>query len=432
MNVTGFRFSGGKKYKNERAGFIALNAETENIVLSSLHEEFQDEFSKVKRKCPFDDAKLPVLFKMVFYAKNATKKPRNAHKIKEVGDADEGLYEVSFVHCDGASEVEFHFESHMYNEGGNYLPYGETSVPSILFAFSCLFGVALGVWVAYVKKHKLRAHKVHHLMTVLLVFKMLSLLARSIDMHYIKMNGYSVVWNFLYHTFRAFKAIMFFLVVILIGTGWSLLKPALNPRERKFLLFVLPMQVLANIALEIADELPKGSTAFMRWRDIFLMVDLVCCLAVAVPIFAHIQHLERQTDIDSKAEVNLAKLKQFRRFYLLVLFYVYFSRVVIFLVGNSMNFKHRWVETLLREGLALIFYVVIGYSFKPTNENLYLKVATGEGEYEPDRMSSVGGDLDDDPFHEDYFFNADDEHQNQYGLDDDDDHAVEMSSVRKE
>ena len=36
---------------------------------------------------------------------------------------------------------------------------------------------------------------------------------------------------------------MMFVVIILIGTGWSLLKPFLNDREKKIFLIVLPLQV---------------------------------------------------------------------------------------------------------------------------------------------------------------------------------------------
>jgi hypothetical protein len=34
-----------------------------------------------------------------------------------------------------------------------------------------------------------------------------------------------------------------FAVILLIGTGWSFLKPYLHPREKRLLMTVLPMQV---------------------------------------------------------------------------------------------------------------------------------------------------------------------------------------------
>ena len=52
---------------------------------------------------------------------------------------------------------------------------------------------------------------------------------------------------------------MFFSVIMLVGTGWSLLKPFLNIREKKILLAVLPLQVIDNIALVVMEEMSPVS-----------------------------------------------------------------------------------------------------------------------------------------------------------------------------
>ncbi len=43
-------------------------------------------------------------------------------------------------------------------------------------------------------------------------------------------------------------------VVVLIGTGWSYLKVFLADKEKKILMVVIPLQVMAEVAIIILDE----------------------------------------------------------------------------------------------------------------------------------------------------------------------------------
>lgn len=53
---------------------------------------------------------------------------------------------------------------------------------------------------------------------------------------------------------------MRFVVVLLIGSGWTLLKPFLNDREKKIVLVVLALQVLKyRLGLLRVDEWGTGS-----------------------------------------------------------------------------------------------------------------------------------------------------------------------------
>ena len=42
-----------------------------------------------------------------------------------------------------------------------------------------------------------------------------------------------------------------FAVILLIGTGWSFLKPYLHPREKRLLMTVLPMQVRHHVCMSL-------------------------------------------------------------------------------------------------------------------------------------------------------------------------------------
>lgn len=53
-------------------------------------------------------------------------------------------------------------------------------------------------------------------------------------------------------------------VVILIGTGWSYLKVFLAEKEKKILMIVIPLQVMAEVAIIILDE---DTPAARNWFD---------------------------------------------------------------------------------------------------------------------------------------------------------------------
>lgn len=81
------------------------------------------------------------------------------------------------------------------------------------------------------------------MMTVLLVFKTLSMLFESIRYHYLRLTGAAEAWSIVYYLFAFLKGITLFVVVLLIGTGWSLIKPFLNDRDKRIIIIVLSLQV---------------------------------------------------------------------------------------------------------------------------------------------------------------------------------------------
>jgi hypothetical protein len=57
------------------------------------------------------------------------------------------------------------------------------------------------------------------------------------------MYGVSELWSIVYYFFACLKGVMLFTVILLIGSGWSLMKSYLNDKEKKTILFVLMLQV---------------------------------------------------------------------------------------------------------------------------------------------------------------------------------------------
>lgn len=90
------------------------------------------------------------------------------------------------------------------------------------------------------------------------------------------------------------------------------------------------------------------------------------------------------TQTDGKAQVSLQRLKLFRRYYVMVLLYVYgalrdeekidrdlscsnflllrpsVSRIMLYLLEISLYFRYQWLGPLFVEVTTLTFYVVVG------------------------------------------------------------------------
>jgi len=58
-------------------------------------------------------------------------------------------------------------------------------------------------------------------------------------------------------------------------------------------------------------------------------VDIICCCAILFPIVWSIKHLREASQTDGKAARSLHKLTLFRQFYVMVVSYIYFTRIVV-------------------------------------------------------------------------------------------------------
>ena len=129
------------------------------------------------------------------------------------------------------------------------------------------------------------------------------------------------------------------------------------------------------------------------WANIALLVDLISCGAILYPVIWYasrflqhlflshqrsIRHLSQTLGTDGKAAASLARLKfsyspflslilidfrLFRRFYVLVLAYIYLTRILVYLVSNSVPFRYTWTAPFLDELITLGFYLITALVF---------------------------------------------------------------------
>ncbi|KAL1820053.1 hypothetical protein ACET3Z_014922 [Daucus carota] len=301
----------------------------------------------------------------------------------EANDANQ--YTLVFANCVPNLKVSMNVKSAMYNVEPRtgqrvYLSAGKTSLPSIYFVFFLMYISLAGFWIFTIYSKILSVFRIHFFMLAVVILKALNLLCETEDKSYIKRTGTAHGWDVLFYIFSFLKGITLFTLIVLIGTGWSFIKPYLQGKEKKVLMIVIPLQVIANVAQIVIDETgPFGEDSDM-WKKVFLLVDIVCCCAVLFPIVWSIKNLREAARTDGKAAVNLMKLTLFRQYYVVVICYIYFTRVVVYALETITSYRYEWTSVVAAELATLAFYIFTGYNFRPKAHNPYFAIDDEEEE----------------------------------------------------
>ncbi|XP_017468863.1 PREDICTED: protein GPR107 [Rhagoletis zephyria] len=294
---------------------------------------------------------------------------------------DEGLYNLHFHACPNyrsSRAISFDVDIEEKNNN-NFLSAGEMPLPALYSMMSVLFFLSGLFWVFILKKSKHTVHKLHYIMAVLVFLKSLSLMFHSINYHFIQIRGEHVeAWAILYYVTHLLKGSVLFITIVLMGTGWTFIKPILSDKDKKIFMIVIPLQVLANVAEIIIDESEESDIEFRTWRNIFIFVDLICCGAILFPIVWSIKHLHEASATDGKAAINLRKLKLFRQFYIMIVCYIYFTRIVVYLLKMTVAFQYAWLDEMFHEMATYVFFVLTGYKFRPDSSHPYFAVRNEE------------------------------------------------------
>jgi hypothetical protein len=334
---------------------------------------------------------------------------------------EEGLYFLLYQVCPydpsivSNFELDFHFDNTDAFGNENFLSAGEMKLPGLFFFFAISYLICFVVWFTNIReiqqgrdghfyKHSGRHHggnsrpmiyRIHHLMSVLVLLKFLTVLFESIRYHVIRVSGHAEVWTFLYYAFSFVKGTFLFTVILLIGTGWSFVKPFLNDREKRIIFVVLVLQVINNLALIFLSQESEGEARYARWAGLLHIVDIICCCVVLVPLVWQVNELEKTVDVEDsedpqdleeremalemgdKGEI-LSKLKLFRAFYLLVVAYIYSTRILVYLFATLLDYQHIWVRHFVVELVTLSFYVAVGMMFRPKFEHKYVGIKKEE------------------------------------------------------
>ncbi|KAI4470877.1 lung seven transmembrane receptor [Holotrichia oblita] len=310
-------------------------------------------------------------------------------------DSEEGLYNLYFHSCPNYvtnNEVEYDFTMEIVEENaGSFLSAGEMPLPALYCTMAMLFFLSGCFWVFLLKQSRHPVFKIHYLMATLVFIKSISLAFHGINYHFIEIKGvHLATWAVLFYVAHLLKGALLFITLVLIGTGWTFIKHVLAPRDKRLFMAIIPLQVLANMAEIILEESEEGAREYRAWQDVFILVDLLCCGFILFPVVWSIRHLEEASRTDGKAAVNLRKLKLFRHFYVMIVCYIYFTRIIVYLLRLTVPFQYGWLHEMFREMATYVFFVLTGYKFRPAAHNPYFTLPSDDEDEEDEVLTENG------------------------------------------
>ena len=146
---------------------------------------------------------------------------------------DPGEYAVVLSNCQDGVEVTMDVRTEMYNvrrpDGTrDYLPVGLQPLPAIYAVVSAVYVAFLAGWVWTCSRQRAAAERIHAVMGALLLFKALKTACAAEDAWFVERTGTPHGWDVTFYVFGFFKGVLLLTVILLIGTGWSFIKPYLQ------------------------------------------------------------------------------------------------------------------------------------------------------------------------------------------------------------
>lgn len=290
-------------------------------------------------------------------------------------------YGIYFSNCQPNSSVSMDVVIETYNLNNNttkdYLGMGETKKPKVFFRFALFYVPFLGFWLLACYVNRVYVRKIHWMMAVLLLSKALNLLCAAEDKHYTQVTGTSHGWDVMFYTSYFIRAFLFLTVIMLIGSGWSYIKPYLRAKQKMLLAVGISLQIFANVSYIYINESGPSVKNYWHWASAFFVLDAFGFLVVMVPIVKSIRFLKESAKADGTAATTLARMTTLKNFVFCVLVYWYATRTMKFTIGyddcHPGSEVDSWVETF-----TIIFYIVMFSLFRPTEENEYLVVQDEE------------------------------------------------------
>ncbi|XP_045800319.1 protein CANDIDATE G-PROTEIN COUPLED RECEPTOR 7-like [Trifolium pratense] len=365
ISVSSVVLSSSSQLEFSHLGFFLLNDENLLQVLTKIKQNASF--------CVLDYRYIYPLFTFGDISPPPPRPPASFNRSFPVLGSNE--YSLFFANCDSETSVSMVVRTEIFNFDSNgsrdYLSAGQTQLPSLFFLFFVAYLAFFVVWVytCYIYKHLI--HRIHLLMAVLLLMKGLNLICAAEHKHYVKVTGLPHGWNLWFYIFQFIHVVLLFSVLVLIGAGWSFLKPSLQDREKKVLMIVIPLQVLANLTSAVIGDTDPFIKDWVTWNQVFLLVDIICCCAIIFPIVWSIRSLREtlKTDGNEKVSRNLAKLILFKQFYIVIIGYLCFTRIVVFALRTIAAYKYQWISNAAEETASFVFFIVMFYMFRPVEKN---------------------------------------------------------------
>jgi G protein-coupled receptor 107 len=95
----------------------------------------------------------------------------------------------------------------------------------------------------------------------------------------------------------------------------------------------------------------------------------ICCTQISLLITALIQPSVCR---------SLRQLVMFKHFYIMVLCYIYFTRIVVFILHATLPFQYIWLSSFAEEVATLAFYTLTAMQFRPHEGQGYFQLLSDD------------------------------------------------------
>ncbi|KAG0367085.1 hypothetical protein BGZ54_004430 [Gamsiella multidivaricata] len=289
---------------------------------------------------------------------------------REVQPGEEEMWNMLFVNCP-SSIVSFRLKITEINPGNNYLSAGDIPLPRVYAGSAVAYFAASALWFYMLMKKDTKVFWPHKLILVLAMMIGIQKTFQALKVHYMRTGVDAEGWTVMFYIF-------------------AFIKPFLSPKDKKIILFIIPLQILSNIASTISSETAIGSINWSFWTQVFPMVDLISCVVILGVIIQTQRHLGEAAETEGKVAENKSKYKLWGSFYLITVVYIYLTRILVEFLKVALPYQYvQWLVELLNEAITLGFYATIGWKFRPYANNPYTLIDEDEDDH--DIESGVNG-----------------------------------------
>jgi hypothetical protein len=184
--------------------------------------------------------------------------------------SEAGVYNLFFLRCvaeKNTHSVSLVLNTDYHNPKGNYLSAGDQILPLIYFELFLVYFFAVVVWVRTIMLNRSKfcvVRAVHYVMMVPLVLKCIVLLMECLRLYIISTHGHEELWSTVSRILLASQTFTLSIVFVLVGAGWTLIKPKLDASDRQVLYAVIALKCVCIFYRIQVDVCIPGFNGWFR------------------------------------------------------------------------------------------------------------------------------------------------------------------------
>lgn len=303
------------------------------------------------------------------------------------------LYYVFFLNCapETSISMQVNLETYNLNPKGNKDFIDEHFIvsPAIGFSLSAVYFIFLMLWIHACYRNQPFVRKIHILMMALLLIKSLELFFRDETQRFVRFTGTPHGWDIIWLALNFIRTLLFVIVFVLMGSGWSLLTPSLPHIQKLVLALSVFLQMVVNICFIVMQGMGPLIENYSYWVVTFYAVDFSCSMLIVFPVSHTIDNLRETSKTEGKEAISLSQLSLFCSLYICLQAYVYIEKLGIFILRTFLSYNFWWVSVILEQAIEGGVYMVTFYAFRPNEKNDYFVLEDRNGEEELVTLSTM-------------------------------------------